>query len=393
MIAYFDCVSGVSGDMCLGALLHLGAPLSVLEEGLSRLGIPGLSVSEKIVSKHGVAARKVTVYDTGHHHHGPEAHHHGRHLSEILGLIERADLPSRVKERASRVFSRLAEAEAKVHETSVEEVHFHEVGAVDAIADVVGTAILLEHHGVDRVAASPIPLGTGFVRCAHGTIPVPAPAVVELLSGVPCYGTGIAAELATPTGAAIVSSLSGSFGPPPAMRITSVGYGAGERDLAERPNVLRVILGKEEPRYEADRVNVLTANLDDMSGERFGFVLERLMAAGALDVALVPCTMKKSRPGVVLTVLCEPGLVPVLSELIFTETTTIGMRVSESSRIKLPRRIVTVATEHGEVVAKLVTGPDGRARLTPEYESCRALALEKGLPLEVVYQAVWREEK
>lgn len=388
-IAYFDCFSGASGDMILGALLDAGADPAAIQQQLAALGIEGCSVQADKIKKQGLAATQVTVPgDTG------QASPH-RSFGTIRGIIEKARLSERVKQQAIAVFRRLAEAEAKVHDCAPEQVHFHEVGAVDALADIVGTAIALENLAVVRVVCSPLPTGSGTVTCAHGILPVPAPATAELLKGVPLAASDEVTELTTPTGAAILTTVADSFGPLPAMTIERTGYGAGRREGKSRPNVLRVILGKPVTAPEVDVITVLEANLDDATPEVVGYCTERLLEAGALDVYCVPIYMKKSRPAVLLTVLAEPHGVAQLEGILFAETTTLGVRRHEVRRSKLSRATVRVETPFGPVAVKVARRDEQVVTVAGEYDDCRAAARKHGVALRVVMEAAanaWRAQ-
>jgi len=363
-IAYFDPFSGASGDMILGALVDAGASSRTLRAELRKLGLDGFSISARRVERSGIGAMKVTVKtrprDGGHGHH--------RHLPDILDIIAAADLPDGDKAKASAVFRRLAEAEARVHGCSIEEIHFHEVGAVDAIVDIVGAAIALRLLGIERVVCGPLRTGTGFVECAHGRLPLPAPATAELLQGVPSIGTDVAGELTTPTGAALLTTLADAFGPRPPMAVEAVGYGAGDARREAPPNLLRVFVG-------------------EAIAEAEGHVMERLFDAGVLDAFLTPIQMKKCRPAFLLTVLVDPVASAATEELILTETTTFGVRRTLASRRKLRREWAKVATPHGAVRIKLGYLGDRLVQAAPEYEDCRAIANRRGLPLKTIYQA------
>lgn len=391
MILYFDCFSGVSGDMTLGALVDLGVPLAWLRERLAGLPLGGFEIEECAVTDHGIRGRRIEVRLTD-----PAPPH--RHFGEIREQIAAAPYPDGVRQRAMAIFRRLAAAEAAVHGCSVEEVHFHEVGAVDALVDVVGCALGLEYLGVKAVHASPIPNGRGFVVCRHGRIPIPAPATQKLLEGVPTYGVEVEAELTTPTGAAIVAALSSGFGPLPPMVLRGTGYGAGSRRLEPGPNLLRLVLGEpldaglaKAGGILAEQVAVLEAAVDDMNLEWFGYLMERLFAEKALDVLWIPVQMKKNRPGILIQVLCRPADRGRLARLILEESTTLGVRLETSARLVLRREIASFASSFGEVPMKRVVAPDGRVRLVPEFEACREIARSRGIPLREVYETLLRE--
>jgi len=390
MLAYFDCFCGISGDMTLGALMDLGIPLEWLRKELSRLPLEGFHLTVKPVIRNGITANLVTVE--------VEPSGQSRDFKKIRSLIESCPLSATVKSRSLDIFGKLAQAEARIHGCSVEEVHFHELGAIDAIVDIVGTALCLEKLGIAKVVASRIPLGTGFVDCQHGKLPVPAPATLEILKDVPVYGTGIAHELVTPTGAAIVASLAESFGPLPPMHVQKTGYGAGQRDLNDRPNLLRIINGTPvdlktglSNRMQADEIIILETCIDDMNPELFGFIMERLFADGAMDVYWIPVQMKKSRPGTLVQVLCEEACKERLIERLLTETTSLGVRYYKAGRRLLFREQVTVQTSLGEIQVKRVKDLDGSFRFIPEYEVCKKIALERKLSLRVVYDIIARE--
>ena len=370
--------------MLLGALLDAGLGAEDLRQALGTLGISGyrLEISpERRGALMGTRCRVVVAAD--------EAHGH-RHLADIEQLLQGSSLDAAIKERSLAVFRRLAGAEAAVHGMSVEQVHFHEVGAVDAIVDVVGTVAGLALLGVEAVHGSPLPLGRGMVRCAHGTIPIPAPATVRLLTGVPVYDPGIQRELVTPTGAALLSTLAVGFGPAPAMTLESVGYGVGADAADDPPNLLRVMIGTGTSMVTSERLLLLESNIDDMNPEFYDYLMERLFALGALDVGLIPMQMKKNRPGVLLRVLTEPRNRSVLLASVFAETTTLGVRVQELERVALIRETAMVATPYGQMRVKRTRLPGGEVRSTPEYEDCKRAAQTHGLPLRSIYEQVSR---
>lgn len=384
-IAYFDCFSGISGNMTLGALLACGLERETLEAGLRTLALDGWDLLVTPVLKQGIAATHVEVHDGGHARAHDHHHHPHRGLTDILRLIERSGISARAKALAAAIFTRLGEAEAEVHGTTPDQVHFHEVGAVDAIVDIVGTAIGIDALGIERVVASPLPLGRGFVTCAHGCFPIPAPATALLTRGVPIVESDVEVELVTPTGAAIVTTLAERFGPLPAMTVDRVGYGAGTKELA-RPNVLRLFLGETEEIRAPEDIIGLETNLDDVPGEVLGYLMERLFAAGALDVFYSAIQMKKNRPGVLARVLCAPADEAACTDLLFRETTTLGVRRLLFTRACLPRETRAVDTPYGPVRVKVSRWGDVE-RAEPEYEDCKRLAEERGVPLRVVYQA------
>ena len=378
--AYFDCFSGAGGDMLLGAVIAAGAKAERIEEELAKLALPGLSVSVEQKSVQSISGIKVAISST--------SAQQLRTLPAIVALLEQSDVTREVRDRAAQVFTALAHAEAKVHAIPVDRVHFHEIGALDTIVDVVGTIFGLQLLGVRRLVASPLPLGRGFVRCDHGLLPLPAPAVCELLQGVPTYGVELSQELITPTAAALLVTLADSFGPMPPMRISATGYGVGSHRLDNgQPNLVRLIIGEGLDSGEAQLVEVIETNLDDWSPEGFPYLCERLFAEGAVDVTLCPVQMKKGRPGFTLQVISPTAAAHPLKELILSETTAIGLRFRQEERRTLPREAVTVATRWGEVIAKKVLTPTGWT-VHPEYEACRQLAGRLGLPLQAVYNEV-----
>ena len=378
-IAYLDCASGISGDMTLGALVDAGIDLAAIQAGIDSLGLPSCRLVAQEVKKQAFRATHVTV------EHEPEHAH--RHLHDITAMIDNSTLSPRQQELATAIFTRLGEAEAKAHGTTLEKVHFHEVGAVDSIADIVGSAIGWDLLGVDEIHCSAVPTGSGFVQIAHGRCAIPAPATAELLRGVPLaeFDTPVVGELTTPTGAAIVKTIAKSFGPLPAMTIDRIGYGAGQKEF-DHPNLLRLFVGEREnsTTQDTDKIVLLETNLDDLPGEQIGDCIERLWAAGALDVATSMLQMKKQRPGVLLTVQASPADADHLTAIIFRHTTALGMRRQVIDRIVLPRKQVEVTTEWGEAAGIVATLPDGEERFTPEYEACRKLAERTGVTVAQV---------
>lgn len=378
-LAYLDCASGISGDMTLGALVDAGVALAPIDRAVRTLGLPGCRLVAEEVKKGGFRATQVRVeYEREHAH---------RRLPQILAMIDAGGLSPRQKGLAGQIFKRLAEAEAKVHGTSVEQVHFHEVGAADSIADIVGAAVGWDLLGAERIVASPVPTGTGRVKIAHGTCSIPAPATAELLRGIPLAESSAPFELTTPTGAAILATMVDAFGPMPAMVVDRIGYGAGQRDLEQQPNVLRLLVGETAGARKADQVWVLETNLDDASGELIGHCVHRLLEAGALDAYTSAIQMKKNRPGVKLTVLCRPADVSPLETILFAETTTLGVRRWPVERHVLRREPCEVATEWGSVRGKVGWVSGTAPRFAPEYEACRQVAVEAGVPLRSVYEA------
>ncbi|BBO67230.1 UPF0272 protein [Desulfosarcina alkanivorans] len=383
MHAHFDCFSGISGDMVLGAFVDMGMPSQWLSEKIQGLAIGNVEIVAEDVKRNAIGAKQITVIEKD-----PSP---ARNYGDIVKLIENGSLDHKVKRLAVSIFGRIADAEARIHRCEKEHVHFHEVGAVDSIVDIVGAALCLDYFNIESVSASPLPLGSGFVDCAHGKLPVPAPATLEILKGLPVYGGSSDGEMVTPTGAGIIASLSATFGPAPPMEIAHIGYGSGKRDGQDGPNLLRVFLGeKTESQDQRGRADVclVETNIDDMNPEIFGYLMERLFATGALDVSYMPIMMKKNRPGTKVEVMCLPGKQDAISRCLLNETTTIGVRCHMACRHTLKRSIATVTTGYGDIQVKCTTAPDGRKRYAPEYEDCRKVALEKDAPLKAIYDAV-----
>ncbi len=430
-ILYFDCFAGAAGDMILGALLDAGLPLAELERALASLLPAGARVAAERVLQSGLSATKFQLFEPhgagpaassspspprhSHHHHPHAPHHPGaasrdtreasgpavpdltsgsvdhqaphhahRSLAEILALIETSALSESGRRRASGLFRRLAEAEAEVHRMPVDQVHLHEVGELDSIVDVVGAVFGLEWVGADRVVASPMNVGGGTVRSAHGVFPVPAPATLKLLGNAPVYSSGAPMETLTPTGALVVTAYATEFGPIPAMRVDAVGYGAGDRDVPGTPNVLRVLIGHDETTSETERVAVLECEVDDMNPQIFGLLIDHLYAAGALEVFYTPVQMKKNRPGTLLTVIAPPDLRGRVEALVFRETTTIGLRYQELTRSCLAREFVAVQTPLGEVRVKVARRGGEVVNASPEFDDCARLAAAHGVPVKQV---------
>ena len=373
---YLDCASGISGDMLLGALVDAGVELDAIQAGIDSLGLPSCQLKASEVKRHAFRATKVDVV------HEPEHAH--RHLHHITDMIDGSRLTESQKELATRIFTRLGEAEAKVHGSTLEKVHFHEVGAVDSIADIVGAAIGLDLIGADQIVCSHIPTGTGYIEIAHGRCSVPAPATAELLQGVPLAESMVPFELTTPTGAAIVAACATSFGPVPSMAIESIGYGAGSRDLETQANLLRLILGRPSTSTGSDRIVVMETNVDDVTGENVGYCTQLLLEGGALDVFTTAIQMKKNRPGVQVSVLCREEQMAELERILFVETGTLGIRRWQADRHLLDRESTEVTTPLGSIRGKKVTLPDGTQCFSPEYEDCRRIAEQHQIPLRKV---------
>jgi uncharacterized protein (TIGR00299 family) protein len=400
-VLYFDCFSGISGDMTLGALIDAGLPLADLTRALGSLTLGDVELRAEKVLRTGLSATKFSVHEPGLE---KPAHAH-RHLPKIFKMIDGSALSPEGRDRAKAMFQRLGEAEAAIHQMPVEKVHLHEVGALDSIIDIVGVVFAMEWAGADRVVCSPLNVGGGMVHSAHGVFPVPAPATVTLLGKTPVYSGAVQKELVTPTGALIATTYASSFGPLPAMAVDRVGYGAGDRDDPVTPNVLRVLIGEETAGLKActtpgsdpevvqafrpalaagDRVTVIECEIDDMNPQIFGLVMDRLYAAGALEVFYIPVQMKKNRPGTLLTVVATPGLRATMTDLIFRETTTIGLRHYDVDRECLEREIVRVETSIGTVRVKVASRGGRVLNATPEFEDCAALASAHNLPVKEV---------
>jgi pyridinium-3,5-bisthiocarboxylic acid mononucleotide nickel chelatase len=433
-IAYLDCFSGMSGDMFLGALIDVGVPAPLFEETVAALNI-GARLEISRVNRGGITATKVDVMVHGEkelprevyweqkshsheHQHGDsheheaecrhggqshrhESHHphhehsHGRGLQEIKEIISKTKLSESTKRTAIGIFEALGTAEAKIHNAAIETIHFHEVGAVDAMVDIVCAAAGAEFLAVDEFVCSPLNVGGGTVNCAHGTFPVPAPAALELLKGAPVYSSGVNVELVTPTGAAIVKTVAGQFGSFPNLKVEKIGYGAGTRDIAGHANVVRLTIGESQPavseKVPVETISVLEANVDDLNPQIFGYVMDRLFERGALDAFGVPVQMKKNRPGTLLTVLCLPEDADKLTQLIFAETTTLGVRRRDEERHALNRRWKTVHTRWGDVRIKMASLNGSVTNYAPEYEDCREIAVKNDVPLKTVMQEAVRE--
>ena len=417
-IAYLDCFSGISGDMFLGALLDAGVPFDLFQKTVAGLNISAtLELSR--VDRGGIAATQLDVVVGGekdmpreefwanqhsdspsHEHSGTHAHQHGRRLTEILPIIADSDISQRAKQTASDIFLALATAEAKIHNVGVEDIHFHEVGAADAIVDIVCAAIGSESLGVETFVCSPLNVGGGTVACAHGVLPVPAPATLELLRGVPIYSGEIQKELVTPTGAAIVKVLVSSFGPRPMMTSEAVGYGAGSRSFSGHANVLRITVGETQDmtvgsadadsNFVEEEIALLEANLDDLNPQLVGYIVDFALAEGALDVFTTPVQMKKNRPGTLLTVLARPEHEARLRALLFRESSTLGVRTRREKRFALLRRHEVVTTPWGEVRMKIANMNGSVSHYAPEYEDCRRIAVEHRVPLKTVMQEAIR---
>lgn len=379
MIAYFDCFSGISGDMTLGAFIDLGVPVSWLKDRLEKIPLSGFDLSVATVSRNGIQAKSVDVRVID--------EVHSRNYAEIISMIEKSSLSLNIQQMSLDIFEKIADAEAAIHGCPKENVHFHEVGGIDAVVDIVGTALCVDYLGITRIISSKIPLGRGFVSCQHGTLPVPAPATLGILKGVPVFGTQISQELVTPTGAAIVVALAESFEEIPDMIIEKTGYGAGKRELKPIPNLLRIITGKAFA-HQKDAITVVETCIDDMNPELYGFLMDRLFENGALDVYWIPIFMKKNRPGTMVQVLCPEDCREIVIDCILSETTSLGVRYYDAKRRVLDRESVLMETAYGEITVKRIVAPNGSVRLAPEYEVCRKIALEKNIPIRIVYDTI-----
>jgi len=383
---YFDCFSGISGDMIIGALLDLGLDLKYLEQELKKLNIKGYRIEAKKVIKNGIAAAKFDVVEL-HSHHGNQDHHHERNIAEIDSIIGKSRLSEEIKNTIKKIFHRIAAAESKIHRVPINKIHFHEIGAIDTIIDVAGAVIGLNKLGIEKAYCSKLNVGTGFVEFSHGKWPVPAPATAEILKNVPIYHNNTKAELVTPTGAAIITALAESFGEMPAMRVKKIGYGAGTKDL-QQPNVLRAFYGELDESISKldDGIIIMETNIDNMNPEIFPYVIERLMENNALDAYTEPINMKKNRIGTKITVLSDKNNIGRLSKILFEETTTLGIRIFPAGRKKLEREVKSIKTKYGKIRVK-ISKLDGKIKnRTPEYEDCVKIAKKFKIPLKRVYE-------
>jgi len=378
-IAYFDTIAGISGDMTLGAFVSAGVPLAVLSGGINKLPLDGIELQASHVVRSGISAVKVDVVISA-------GSKHGRHLADIFNVIDGSTLPDRVKENSKKIFMEVARAEATVHNSTIEKIHFHEVGAIDSIVDIVGTAICLDFLDIGSVFSSPVKVGSGgFTVTEHGKLPVPVPATVEILRGYTTVLTDIPFEITTPTGAAIIKALSSGILEKERIKVQSIGYGAGARELQEIPNLLRIMVGELSSDHEHDEIIVVETNIDDMNPEIYPHVIERLMEAGAHDAFLVPIIMKKGRPGSMLSVIADHTTLDGIVGILFAQTTTLGVRMQTMGRRVLHRSQREIDTPLGKAKMKVVIF-DGAERMIPEFEECKRLATEAGLPLLEVYK-------
>jgi len=381
-IAYFDCFSGASGDMILGSLIDAGLSAGRLREELKKLRIPTVHLRAKKVLKGGISGTQVIVE-------GKSEKRSHRNLKEILKIVERSGVEVEVKDKSEEIFKRIASVEAKIHQTSMGEVHFHELGGLDSIVDIVGAVWGIRQLGIEKIYVSKVNVGAGFVKCAHGILPVPAPATLSLMEGKPIYSSGVERELLTPTGAAILTALGSEFGSIPLMKVERIGYGAGRDDLPH-PNLLRLIIGTKESTSAKERVNVIETNIDDMNPQFYDYVMERLLALEVLEVFVTPILMKKNRPGHLITVICSSEKLPSVIEFLLRETTTLGLRWREEERAKTDREILSHRTKYGKIRFKLARWEGRIVNLSPEYEDCKRLALENRVPLKEVFEEAKR---
>ncbi len=381
-IAYFDCFSGASGDMILGSLIDAGLSPRRLREELKKLRISTVRLRVQKALKRGISGTQVIVE-------GKNEKRSHRNLQEVLGIVGRSGVETEVKEKSEEIFKRIASVEAKIHQVPIEEVHFHELGGLDSIVDIVGSVWGLRQLGVEKIYVSTVNVGAGFVACEHGILPVPAPATLSLMEGKPIYSSGVERELLTPTGAAILTTLGSEFGSMPRINVERIGYGAGRDDLPH-PNLLRLVVGTSESTSRKETVAVIETNIDDMNPQFYDYVMEKLLAMKALEVFITPILMKKNRPGHLLTVICPSGKLPSVAEFFFKETSTLGLRWHSEEREKTDREILSLRTKYGRIRLKLARWEGEVVNLSPEYDDCKRLALEKGVPLKEVFEEAKR---
>ncbi|MBI5199347.1 MAG: nickel pincer cofactor biosynthesis protein LarC [Nitrospirae bacterium] len=386
MIAYFDCFSGISGDMILGAMVDAGIPLNRLRRELSKMNLSGYKLKEREVKRAGIRGTKVDVLISS-----KFKVQSSKRWKDIEGIVKRSSLSAEIKEKGLKIMRRLFEAEGNVHGESPEKVHLHELGAMDCIIDVFGAIIGMNLLNLEKIYSSPLNLGSGFITAEHGDLPVPAPATAEILKGIPTYSTGISYELTTPTGAAIIAAISDDFISLPPFKIEKIGYGAGSKDIKGHPNVLRLFIGEDGMDYDKDEVVVVETNIDDMNPQIYEHLIERLLEEGALDAYITPIMMKKNRPANLLTILSGKKIMGVLINTLFKETTTFGVRFHSVSRYKLSKKIEKVKTKYGTINVKVGLRGDDIISITPEYEDCRVIAKKKKLPLRTILEEVKRK--
>jgi len=384
-IAYFDCFSGASGNMILGSMIDAGLSSQRLKEELRKLRLHDVSLKVKKVLKGGIAATLVMVE-------GEKEKRHSRNLSELFRIIDQSRLEAVIKEKSREVFKRIASVEAKIHRKPLEEIHFHEIGGLDSVVDIVGGIWGIREMGIEKLYVSRVNVGTGFIKCEHGILPVPAPASLALMRGKPIYSSGVETELLTPTGAVLLTSLGSEFGRMPGMRVEKIGYGAGRDDLPH-PNLLRLIIGREEATAGKEKVMIVETNIDDMNPQFYDHVMERLLGMGVQEVFLTPILMKKNRPGTLLTVICSNQKLPTVIDFLIRETTTIGLRWREEERSCAEREILTLRTKYGEIRFKAARWEGRLVNLSPEYEDCKRLALKKKIPLKEIYEEAKKAER
>ena len=380
-IAYFDCFSGASGDMILGALIDAGLSARRLKEMVKQVRIPTIRLRAKKVLKNGISSTQVVIE-------GSEKRSH-RTLKEILRIVEKSGVEVEVKEKSDEIFKRIASVEAMIHQIPAEEVHFHELGGLDSIVDIIGSVWGIRQLGIEKIYVSKTNVGTGFIKCEHGILPVPAPAALALMEGKPIYSSGIERELLTPTGAALLSTLGSEFGSMPLMKVERIGYGAGQDDLSH-PNLLRLIIGTSEVTSARERVVVIETNIDDMNPQFYDYVMEKLFSIEVLEVFFTPVLMKKNRPGTLFTVIGPSEKLPAIIEVLLRETTTLGLRWHEEERVKTERIILTKETRYGKIRFKLAKWEGKVINYSPEYEDCKRLALERSVPLKEIFEEARR---
>jgi uncharacterized protein (TIGR00299 family) protein len=381
-IAYFDCFSGASGDMILGALIDAGLSARGLRDELKKIRIPTIQLRVKRGLKRGISATQVLVE-------GKREKRSYRNLREIMRIIERSGVKTEVKDKSKEIFERIALVESKIHQTPMEEIHFHELGGLDSIVDIVGSVWGLQQLGIEKIHVSKVNVGAGFVKCEHGILPVPAPATLTLMEGKPIYSSGVEKELLTPTGAAILTTLGSHFGPMPPLHVERVGYGAGRDDLLH-PNLLRLIIGSSDSASGNEKVVIIETNIDDMNPQFYDYIMEKLLAMNVLEVFLTPILMKKNRPGTLLTVIGPSKNRPAITEFLLKETTTLGLRWHEEERAKAERETLTKETPYGKIRFKLARWEGRVVNISPEYEDCKRLALKEGIPLKDVFEEAKR---
>jgi hypothetical protein len=383
-IAYFDCFSGASGDMILGAFVDAGLSFRRLKEELRKLKIPPIRLEAKKVIKGGIGATQVIVQGKSEKPH--------RSLREILEIIDRSPIEAEVKEKSREVFQRIASVEAEIHRKPAEEIHFHEIGGLDSVVDIVGSVWSMRQMGIEEGHVSRVNVGTGFVKCEHGMLPVPAPATLALMKGKPIYSSGVEKELLTPTGAALLTSFGVRFGGMPSMNVEKIGYGAGREDLPH-PNLLRLVIGDSGSNSGQERVTVIETNIDDMNPQFYDYIMENLFTMGVLDVFVTPILMKKSRPATLLTIISSPERLPTVTQFLLNETTTLGVRWREEERSRTDREVISIQTRYGKVRFKLAAWKGKIVNLSPEYEDCKHLALKRKVPLKLLFEEIKEEGK